>query len=114
MQGFSARRKAGTVNAAWTGAGREQGEKQGKLQAGASNLVPVMFSAVGRLPDGVQAVSLVAVTALGYAGMLCGPALIGFLALLTGLVFASAVVAVMLVGVGLAARIVRTRPKRMG
>ena len=76
---------------------------------GASNLVPVMFSAVGRLPGRIPAVSLATVTALGYAGMLCGPALIGFLAHATSLGFALAMVAVLLLGVGLSASVVRAR-----
>lgn len=81
---------------------------------GASNLVPVMFSAVGRLPGRVPAVSLAGVTALGYAGMLCGPALIGFVAHVTSLVFAFGVVAVMLIGVALAARVVRAGSEQAG
>lgn len=79
---------------------------------GASNLVPVMFSAVGGLPGRIPAVSLATVTALGYAGMLCGPALIGFLAHATSLVFAFAVVAVMLVSVALAAAVVQAKPAK--
>lgn len=77
---------------------------------GASNLVPVMFSAVGRLPGRIPAVSLASVTALGYAGMLCGPALIGFLAHATTLLFAFAVVAVMLAIVALGAAVLRAGP----
>jgi MFS family permease len=45
---------------------------------GASNIVPVLFSLVGRqtvMPAGLAVASL---TAIGYAGILTGPALLGF------------------------------------
>lgn len=74
---------------------------------GASNIVPVMFSAAGRLPGNPPAISIAAVTTLGYAGLLSGPALIGFLAHASNLPVALAVVAGMLVLVAASARIVR-------
>nr|WP_268244956.1 MFS transporter [Rhodanobacter panaciterrae] len=74
---------------------------------GASNIVPVMFSAAGRLPGNPPAISIATVTTLGYAGLLSGPALIGFLAHASNLPVALAVVAGMLVLVAASARIVR-------
>ena len=74
---------------------------------GASNIVPVMFSAAGRLPGIPPAISIATVTTLGYAGLLSGPALIGFLARASNLPVALAVVAGMLVLVAASARIVR-------
>ena len=74
---------------------------------GASNTVPVMFSAAGRLPGNPPAISIATVTTLGYAGLLSGPALIGFLAHASNLPVALAVVAGMLVLVAASARIVR-------
>ena len=74
---------------------------------GASNIVPVMFSAAGRLPGIPPAISIATVTTLGYAGLLSGPALIGFLAHASNLPAALAVVAGMLLLVAAAARIVR-------
>ncbi|GAB2544413.1 MFS transporter [Rhodanobacter koreensis] len=74
---------------------------------GASNIVPVMFSAAGRLPGNPPAISIATVTTLGYAGLLSGPALIGFLAHASNLPAALAVVAGMLLLVAAAARIVR-------
>jgi predicted MFS family arabinose efflux permease len=74
---------------------------------GASNIVPVMFSAAGRLPGSAPAISIATVTTLGYAGLLSGPALIGFLAHASNLPMALAVVAGMLLLVAGAARIVR-------
>jgi predicted MFS family arabinose efflux permease len=74
---------------------------------GASNIVPVMFSAAGRLPGQPPAISIATVTTLGYAGLLSGPALIGFLAHASNLPTALAVVAGMLLLVAASARIVR-------
>jgi predicted MFS family arabinose efflux permease len=74
---------------------------------GASNIVPVMFSAAGRLPGGSPAIAIAAVTMLGYAGLLSGPALIGFISRLASLPLALAVVAGLLLLVAASARIVR-------
>lgn len=74
---------------------------------GASNIVPVMFSAAGRLPGTPPAIAIATATTLGYAGLLSGPALIGFVAHASNLPMAFAGVAGLLVLVGLSARIVR-------
>ncbi|MEY2170334.1 MULTISPECIES: MFS transporter [unclassified Rhodanobacter] len=74
---------------------------------GASNIVPVMFSAAGRLPGSSPAIAIAAVTMLGYAGLLSGPALIGFISRLASLPLALAVVAGLLLLVAASARIVR-------
>lgn len=74
---------------------------------GAANVVPVMFSAAGRLPASAPAVSIAAVTTLGYAGLLLGPALIGFVAHATNLPAALACVAALLLLVAASARVVR-------
>ena len=74
---------------------------------GASNIVPVMFSAAGRLPGTSPAIAIATVTTLGYAGLLSGPALIGFVAHASSLPMAFAAVAGLLVLVGLSARIVQ-------
>src|SRR5690606_1437936 len=50
------------------------------LGIGAANIVPVFFSEAGRLPGISPAISIPAVTTLGYAGQLAGPALLGFIA----------------------------------
>jgi predicted MFS family arabinose efflux permease len=47
---------------------------------GASNIVPVLFSAAGRQQDMSASLAISAVTTIGYAGILAGPALIGFVA----------------------------------
>jgi predicted MFS family arabinose efflux permease len=74
---------------------------------GASNIVPVLFSAAGRLPGASPGVSIATVTTLGYAGMLAGPAAIGFLARATSLSLALGGIAVLLVGVSACAAITR-------
>lgn len=76
---------------------------------GAANIVPVMFSAAGRLPDTSPGISIATATTLGYAGLLSGPALIGFLAHASSLPLALAAVAGLLVLVALSARIARRR-----
>ena len=53
--------------------------------AGASNVVPVLFSAAGRVSGVPASVSLAAVTTIGYMGLLAGPALIGLVAQFSGL-----------------------------
>lgn len=79
---------------------------------GAANIVPVMFSAAGRLPNVAPAVSIAAVTTIGYAGLLLGPASIGFIAHGTSLPTALAVVAGLLLLVCAFAGIVRPSPRR--
>ena len=74
---------------------------------GASNIVPVMFSAAGRLPNTSPAIAIATVTTLGYVGLLSGPALIGLVAHVSSLPMAFAGVAGLLVLVSLSARIVK-------
>jgi predicted MFS family arabinose efflux permease len=52
---------------------------------GAANVVPVLFSAAGRIPGSSTGVAIATVTWFGYAGMLAGPAMIGFVAHATSL-----------------------------
>jgi predicted MFS family arabinose efflux permease len=63
---------------------------------GAANIVPVLFSASGRVPGVPPAIALATVTTIGYAGLLLGPAMIGFVADATSLGAAFIVVAAML------------------
>ncbi|MEX1827683.1 MFS transporter [Luteibacter sp. CQ10] len=74
---------------------------------GASNIVPVLFSAAGRMGGASPGVAIAIVTALGYAGMLAGPAGIGFVAHLSTLSIALTGVAGLLVVVSLCASIAR-------
>jgi predicted MFS family arabinose efflux permease len=50
------------------------------IGAGAANIVPILFTAAGRQKDMPAGMALSAVTTLGYAGLLAGPAIIGFVA----------------------------------
>ncbi|MGC4043560.1 MAG: MFS transporter [Armatimonas sp.] len=71
---------------------------------GASNAVPVLFSAAGRQTAMPGNLAIAAVTTLGYAGILAGPALIGFASRALTLPLALLGVAILLVGVSLSAR----------
>ncbi|TBR38860.1 MFS transporter [Dyella terrae] len=79
---------------------------------GASNIVPVMFSAAGHMPGASPAISIATVTTLGYAGLLSGPALIGFISHGSSLPMALGTVSGMLMLVAGAARIVRPRQEK--
>ena len=72
--------------------------------AGCANIVPVLFSAVGRQNVMPENVAVPAITTLGYAGILAGPAGIGFVAHLTSLPTAFLILAAMLVAVSLSSR----------
>jgi MFS family permease len=50
------------------------------IGAGAANIVPILFTAAGRQKDMPASMAISAITTLGYAGLLAGPALIGFVA----------------------------------
>jgi predicted MFS family arabinose efflux permease len=50
------------------------------LGIGASNLVPIFFSEGGRLPGISPAISIAAITTMGYAGQLSGPVFLGYVA----------------------------------
>lgn len=52
---------------------------------GAANIVPVLFSSAGKADPSSPGMALAAVTTMGYAGQLAGPALIGFVAHLSSL-----------------------------
>ncbi len=71
---------------------------------GCANIVPVLFSAVGRQSVMPENVAVPAITTLGYAGILAGPAGIGFIAHLTSLPTAFLILAAMLVAVSLSSR----------
>ena len=74
---------------------------------GAANIVPLLFGAASRVRGVPTSVSIPLITALGYAGMLCGPAMIGFAAAATSLSVALSGVAALLLLVVAAAGIAR-------
>ena len=55
---------------------------------GAANIVPILFSAAGNAQGYAPGIAVAAVTTLGYAGQLAGPAMIGFIAYYIQLPFA--------------------------
>jgi predicted MFS family arabinose efflux permease len=69
---------------------------------GAANVVPVLFSAAGRADAKSPELALAAVTTMGYAGQLAGPAVIGFAAHATNLPVALGLLAPPLLLVALA------------
>lgn len=71
---------------------------------GAANVVPVLFSAAGTADAASPELALAAVTTMGYAGQLAGPALIGFAAHLTSLPLALGLLAAPLALVAFAFR----------
>jgi fucose permease len=71
---------------------------------GCSNIVPVLFSAVGRQRTMPQSVAVPALTTLGYAGVLTGPAGIGFIARHSSLGAAFLWVAALMAGVAISGR----------
>jgi len=52
---------------------------------GASNIVPVLFRRAGNVPGTSAAMAVAAITAVGYAGQLMGPAAVGFVSHLASL-----------------------------
>ncbi|MBP2291850.1 MFS transporter [Azospirillum rugosum] len=77
---------------------------------GLSNVVPVLFSAAGSGEEGNAASSIAAVATLGYAGVLTGPALLGFVAEASTVGFSFALVAALALVIALAST--RAVPRR--
>lgn len=70
---------------------------------GCANIVPALFSMAGQQRAMPENIAITAVTTLGYAGILAGPAAIGALAHASSLGFAFLCVAALLIGVALSA-----------
>lgn len=75
--------------------------------AGCSNIVPVLYTAVGKQTVMPEHIAVPAITTLGYAGILAGPALIGFIAHGSSLSVAFVLIAVLLLGVAISGKILR-------
>jgi fucose permease len=50
------------------------------IGVGAANIVPVFFTAAGNLPNVSSSSAIAVMATIGYAGMLAGPAILGFIA----------------------------------
>ena len=66
---------------------------------GASNIVPVLFRRAGTLPGTPTAMAIAALTTIGYAGQLLGPAAVGFVSHLASLPTAFWLLAALLLAV---------------
>lgn len=81
----------------------------GLVGFGCSNIVPILFSAAGQQKAMPSGPAISAISTLGYAGILVGPAAIGGIARLGSLPFAFALLGLALVAVAASARIVAAR-----
>lgn len=77
------------------------------IGVGCSNIVPVLYSSVGRQTVMPEHVAVPAITTLGYAGILAGPAAIGFVAHAASLSMAFLILAILQVGVAASGRLLR-------
>jgi MFS family permease len=73
--------------------------------AGCSNIVPILFTSVGRQTAMPENVAVPAITTLGYAGILLGPAAIGLVAHVASLPAAFLILALMLIAVAASGRL---------
>ena len=74
---------------------------------GCSNIVPVLFTAVGRQTSMPQSVAVPSMSTLGYAGVLAGPAAIGFIAHHSSLPMAFLLVAALMLFVAISGRFLK-------
>lgn len=81
------------------------------LGVGCANIVPVMFSLAGEQTCMPERLAIPAVTTMGYAGVLAGPAMIGFVAQGASLSIAFVLVAVALVAASALGAMIRTAPR---
>lgn len=75
---------------------------------GASNIVPVIFTAAGRQTVMPASLAIATITTIGYLGILMGPAIIGFVAHATSLPAAFALLALGMLAIAASYRIGRT------
>jgi hypothetical protein len=78
---------------------------------GSSNLVPILFRRAGTQTVMPVGLAVAAITTTGYAGILVGPAAVGFVARLAGLATAFWMLAALMVLVTLSARAVTAKEK---
>jgi len=75
--------------------------------AGCSNIVPVLYTAVGKQTVMPEHIAVPAITTLGYAGILAGPAVIGFIAHGSSLATAFLLIGGLLAAVAVSGKILR-------
>ena len=76
---------------------------------GSSNIVPVLYTAVGRQTTMPEHAAVPATTTLGYVGILAGPAVIGFVARASSLSAALLLLTLLLIGVATSARALKAQ-----
>jgi fucose permease len=76
---------------------------------GLSNIIPIVFSAAGRLPGLAPGIGIAAVSTTGYFGFLAGPPLIGLVAEVSSLPIGLGVVALLVGAIVLGARTMQGR-----
>jgi len=74
------------------------------IGAGCAHIVPILFTWAGQQKTMPESLAIPAVSTLGYAGVLAGPALIGFVADTTSLITAFVGIAIAMLGVGISIR----------
>ncbi|HSX50272.1 MAG TPA: MFS transporter [Cellvibrio sp.] len=74
------------------------------IGAGASNIVPVLFTAAGNQNSMPMSLAISAVVSMGYAGLLAGPAVIGFIAEISSLNISFVVIALGLLALAASAK----------
>jgi len=74
------------------------------IGAGCAHIVPILFTWAGQQKTMPESLAIPAVSTLGYAGVLAGPALIGFIADATSLIIAFVGIAMAMLGVGISMR----------
>ncbi len=73
---------------------------------GSSNAVPIMFSAAGNQKTMPVNLAISSMTTIGYAGILAGPALVGFISQWYSLATAFSAIAILLLAVAASARLI--------
>jgi len=68
---------------------------------GVSSIIPLMFSAAGKIKEVASGIAIATVSGIGFFGFLIGPPLIGYIAQLAGLQYSFAVIAVLGLGITL-------------
>ncbi len=79
----------------------------GLVGVGCANIVPVLYTAVGRQRSMPEHLAVPTVTSLGYAGVLAGPAAIGFVARASSLSAALLLLTLLLLGVAASVRVLK-------
>ena len=75
---------------------------------GCSNIVPVLFTRIGRQTLMPEHIAVSTISTLGYSGILTGPALIGLIAHISSLSIAFLILAALQLGVAVSGRVLRT------